>query len=82
MGLPLERFPDWPAAMDYEMALAYTGFGEAELRRQIKAGEIKFLTVGPNGKNVTTRAQLDGALRKVWAERSPTPSEDMDFGDD
>lgn len=81
MGLPLERFPDWPAALDWEQALAYTGLAEVELKRRARGGEVTFLPKGPNGKIVARREELDALLLKIWSADAAA-SEDMDFGDD
>ena len=79
MGLALAQLPDWPAAMNRETALAYTGVAEAQLRAWEKAGRVRFTPRGPKGAMLTQRSQLDDALRDLFAG---DVSEDLDFGND
>ncbi len=46
MGLALERLPDWPVAMNRELALAYTGVAEAQLREWDRRGTVRFCMRG------------------------------------
>jgi len=81
MGLPLERFPDWPAAMPRDVALAYTGVSAELLRDWRKTRKVIFRPDGPNGQLVVLRSQLDDALRERFAPNSTDLNEDFDFGD-
>ena len=65
MGLALHQFPDWPAAMDRETALAYTGVAEAQLRAWQKEGRVRFSPRGPNGAMIALKDDLDTALRDL-----------------
>ncbi len=47
MGLALERLSDWPVAMNRELALAYTGAAEAQLREWERRGTVRFCVRGP-----------------------------------
>jgi hypothetical protein len=83
--LSLSDLPEWPAALDVQEALAYTRLSESELRRRAMAGEINFKPVGPNGKKVCRRVELDELLQRIWTAHPSgplDPLEDMDFGDD
>lgn len=83
-AISLKDLPDWPAALDEREALAYSRLSERELRRRAAAGEVVFKAIGPNGKKVCRRQQLDELLEKLWSDASgipPEPSEDLDFGD-
>lgn len=68
MGLPLERFPDWPAAMTREVALAYSGVGESQLAEWERSGLVQFRRRGPHGALIARRDALDAALRALFGE--------------
>ncbi|NTS64191.1 hypothetical protein HRV97_03315 [Sphingomonas sp. HHU CXW] len=78
MGMVLHQFPDWPAGMNREMALAYTGVAETQLRAWEKAGKVSFRARGPNGASLALRVELDVALAELFA--SSANDEDFDFG--
>ena len=59
MGLALEKFPDWPAAMNREMALAYTGLSEKLFDQLERTGRVAGKKFGRSGERVYLRAQLD-----------------------
>ncbi len=77
MGLALEQWPDWPAGMNREVALAYTGVAEAQLRQWERSGKVSFRARGPRGAMVALRSDLDAALADMFAT---TVAEDLDFG--
>ena len=81
MGYALEKLPDWPEGMPWDWALAYTGVGEAQMRDWQKRGLVRFRPRGPKGALVTSKAQLDEALRQLFTGGGDV-SEDMDFGDE
>jgi hypothetical protein len=78
MAMALHHFPDWPAGMNRETALAYTGVAETQLRAWEKAGKVAFRARGPNGAAVALRVDLDAALADLFA--SSANDEDFDFG--
>lgn len=78
MGLALEQLPDWPAGMNRELALAYTGVADAQLRAWERACVVNFRPRGPRGAMLALRSELDAALSTLFA--APT-DEDLDFGD-
>lgn len=81
MGLESHNFPEWPAAMDMETALAYTGVGERVLQEFERRHIVRFLPKGPNGRKITQRQQLDRMLDMLWDhDGALPPAEDMDFG--
>lgn len=71
MGLPLERFPDWPAAMNRELALAYAQVSEAQLRQWERGGSVRFRARGPHGAMLCLRKDLDAALDALFTGRGP-----------
>lgn len=77
MSMALHRLPDWPAGMNRETALAYTGVAETQLRAWEKAGKVAFRARGPNGASLALRVDLDAALAALF---SSTANEDFDFG--
>lgn len=77
----LSQLPDWPAALSFKDALAYTGLAATVLREHAREGRIKFLPRGPKGENICQRAALDALLQSMWAAESGAALEDMDFGD-
>ncbi|MBV9843223.1 MAG: hypothetical protein JOY99_17095 [Sphingomonadaceae bacterium] len=81
MGMPAEKLPDWPAAMSRELALAYTGVGEAKMREWMRRGLVKFRACGPRGEMIAQRVDLDVALRDLFSSPTTGLEEDMDFGD-
>lgn len=66
MTLVVQSFPDWPAAMSRDLALAYTGVAQTELREWEKRGLVRFLPIGPRGTAITLRLSLDNALTAVF----------------
>lgn len=66
MGLPLEKLPDWPAALNRSEALAYTRVSETQMRAWEDAGAVCFRTRGARGEGIVLRAQLDGALAALF----------------
>ena len=78
-ALALSSLPDWPAAMNRETALAYTGVAEAQLRAWERGGRVHFRPRGPKGAMLALRAELDTALADLFSRDT---SEDLDFGDD
>ncbi|RZL77245.1 MAG: hypothetical protein EOP66_09135 [Sphingomonas sp.] len=78
MGLALEKLPDWPAGMNRDLALAYTGVGEAQLRAWEKAGAVNFRPRGPRGAMLALRSDLDVALAALFTS---IIEEDLDFGE-
>ncbi len=76
-ALALRDLPDWPAAMNREVALAYTGVAEAQLRAWEKTGRVAFRSRGPRGGMLALRSDLDAALSHLF---SPDMAEDIDFG--
>lgn len=73
---------DWPASLDAQEAVSYTGLAPSEITRASREGKLTFKPLGPRGRKVCLRAQLDGLLQQIWSETSGEPLEDMDFGDD
>lgn len=67
MGLALERLPDWPVAMNRELALAYTGVAEAQLREWERRGTVRFCMRGPHGAAIAARSSLDAAVQSLFA---------------
>jgi hypothetical protein len=67
MGLALERLPDWPVAMTRELALAYTGVAEAQLREWERRGTVRFCLRGPRGAAIAARSSLDAAVHSLFA---------------
>jgi len=50
-----------PIGMNRRTALAYTGVSEEQMRRWQREGTVRFLSAGPRGQLITTRAMLDAA---------------------
>ena len=78
----IQRLPDWPACLDLEGAVLYTGLAQAEIAKATREGRLTFKSIGPRGRKVCPRAQLDALLAHIWAEGTGEPLDDMDFGDD
>lgn len=81
MSLSLEKLPDWPAAMNREAALAYTGVAETLLRNWERAKRVRFSASGPNGAKLVLRSELDAALADLFGPETTDIGEDLDFGD-
>lgn len=77
-ALVLRDLPDWPAAMNRDAALAYTGVAEAQLREWERAGRVQFRARGPRGGALALRSDLDAALAHLFTAEM---EEDLDFGD-
>jgi hypothetical protein len=67
MGLALERLPDWPVAMTREMALAYTGVADAQLREWERRGTTRSAQTETNGAAIAARSSLDAAVQSLFA---------------
>lgn len=63
----LAGLPNWPAGMSVEVALAYTGVSQAQLRIWQRDGSVQFLPIGPKGKLIAPRWCLDEALQRMFA---------------
>lgn len=77
-AVAIAQYPDWPAAMSRDLALAYTGVAEAQLRAWERSGRVNFRARGPRGAMLALRADLDAALADLF---TTDVSEDLDFGD-
>ena len=82
MAIALDKMPQWPAAMDWKTTLAYAGLGETTLRELVRAGRLRFLPIGPNGKRVAPKAQVDQILTDIFTSDAPSVEEDFDFGNE
>lgn len=78
----IQHIPNWPASLDAQDAVRYSGLSPSEITRAAKEGRLTFKPLGPRGRKVCLRAQLDTLLSQLWAEMNGEPLEDMDFGDD
>ncbi|WP_267395524.1 MULTISPECIES: hypothetical protein [unclassified Sphingomonas] len=65
-ALAIERLPDWPAGMNRDLALAYTGVSEGQLREWERRGLVRFRQRGPRGAAIVARADLDSALEALF----------------
>ncbi|PHP21404.1 hypothetical protein CG471_02200 [Sphingobium sp. IP1] len=70
MGMALEKLPDWPAGMNREMALAYTGVSGDQLDEWRRAGVVRFRPRGPRGQMLALRTDLDAALAILFGTES------------
>lgn len=77
MGFALEKLPDWPAGMNRDLALAYTGVSGEQLKAWEKTGKVQFRARGPRGGMLALRSDLDAALADLF---TGTVAEDFDFG--
>jgi hypothetical protein len=66
MGLALEKLPDWPAGMNREMALAYTGVSGEQMKEWERSGKVQFRPRGPRGQMLALRSTLDAALAELF----------------
>ena len=66
MGLPAVQYPAWPAAMNRDYALAYTGVSEVQLNEWVRAGRVKFRPRGPRGQMLALKIDLDQALMSLF----------------
>lgn len=76
-AVALAHYPDWPAAMSRDLALAYTGVAEVQLRAWERGGKVNFRARGPRGAMLALRSDLDTALNELFTS---TVEEDFDFG--
>jgi len=73
----LANLPDWPAAMNREAALAFTGVAESQLKQWAKVGKVRFRARGPNGQLLALKSDLEAALVEMF---TAADEEDLDFG--
>lgn len=66
MGMALEKLPHWPAGMNRELALAYTGVSVEQMREWERAGKVRFRPRGPRGQMLALRSDLDSALDELF----------------
>ena len=76
-AIALAHYPNWPAAMSRDLALAYTGVAEVQLRAWERGGKVNFRARGPRGGMLALRTDLDAALKELFIS---TVEEDLDFG--
>jgi hypothetical protein len=58
--------PFWPAAMGWDMALAYTRVAETQMQEWHRTGAVRFRNRGANGARIALRADLDRALEALF----------------
>lgn len=58
--------PFWPAAMGWDMALAYTRVAESQMQEWHRSGVVRFRNRGPNGAKIALRSDLDQALETLF----------------
>lgn len=73
--LPIEKWPHWPIGMSREVALAYSGLAESELRKLERAGKIRFMMIGPRGAAVALKDDITRAVHELFAEDDDGPIE-------
>ncbi|ANC88243.1 hypothetical protein [Sphingomonas sp. NIC1] len=66
MGMALEKLPHWPAAMSRDLALAYTGVADSQMREWESRGLVRFAPRGPRGASIVPRTDLDAALELLF----------------
>jgi hypothetical protein len=76
-AIAIASMPDWPAAMSRDIALAYTGVAEVQLRAWERSGKVNFRPRGPRGAMLALRSDLYAALTELLTS---TVEEDLDFG--
>lgn len=74
--------PDWPACLDLDGAIRYSGLAPSEIAKAARDGRLNFKAIGPRGRKVCRRMELDALLAHIWAEATGEPLDDMDFGAD
>lgn len=65
-ALAIKQLPHWPAAMNRDLALAYTGVADAQLREWESRGMVRFRQRGPRGAAIAPRTDLDAALELLF----------------
>ena len=70
-ALAIAEFPTWPAAMNRDLALAYTGVAETQMKEWERSGVVRFVHRGPSGQAIAPRADLDAALAGLFGESAP-----------
>jgi hypothetical protein len=70
-AIAVASMPDWPAGMTRDLALAYTGVAEAQLREWERRGLVRFCPRGPRGAAIAARTSLDAALSTLFATAAP-----------
>lgn len=73
---------DWPAGLDAQEAVEYTGLASVEIQRAEREGHLVFKRLGPHGRKICPREQLDRLMTRLWADARGDPLDDMDFGED
>jgi hypothetical protein len=77
-AVALQQLPDWPAAMPRDLALAYTGVADAQMKEWELRGLVRFRPRGPRGVAIASRASLDVALQALFS--SPVADDgDIEF---
>jgi len=66
-AIAVALMPDWPAGMTRDLALAYTGVAETQLREWERCGLVQFCPRGPRGAAITTRTSLNAALSTLFS---------------
>lgn len=79
-ALAIASFPYWPAALTREMALAYTGVSDVQLREWERRGIVRFCHRGPRGAAIASRAALDAAVASLFSSAAVDAGE-IEFDD-
>jgi len=66
-AVAIAQYPDWPAGMTRDLALAYTGVAETQLREWERRGLVRFCPRGPRGAAIAARTSLDAALSTLFS---------------
>lgn len=80
MTIELSEMPTWPIALTFVEAVAYSGISASEIRRGIRCGQLVFKPLGPHGRKIVPKFQLDAFISALFADGRSAPLEDMDFG--
>ena len=80
MTIELSKMPRWPIAFTFVEAVAYSGISASEIRKGIRRGELVFKPLGPHGRKIVPKFQLDAFITALFADGKSAPLEDMDFG--
>lgn len=76
----VKRLPDWPAAMEREAALVFSGVGDRTLCQYERLGIVRFKTVGLHGKKVAPKGDLERMLAYLFdLGQALPPSDDMEI---
>lgn len=80
MAIELRDMATWPAGLYFDKAAAYSGLSASVILSSASDGDLVLKPIGPHGRKIVLREQLDAYIKKLFASIGSALLEDMDSG--